>query len=114
MRKIKTATIAGYLCLIMTKDEIADQKRNVKAKALYERLFGRKWPKGWDIVWHVAGMTNYHDKRIYVCADSIRDKFDRETLLHELLHMHAPKMKHGPKFEATVRVLMKEAYGARK
>lgn len=92
-------------------DTKADKRRNQIVKALYFKLFGVKWPKGWDIKWHVQGLTSSVDKRIYMFAHSFKDPYDFVTLIHEMLHVNSPDMHHGKAFERKVRKLVKEAKG---
>lgn len=94
----------------MNKRDIeADKKRNKLCKKLYLRLFGRPFPKGWSIQWHIQGATDFHSQWIMMMADSIKDPWDLATLIHEFQHVNAPDMKHGKEFERQHRTLLKEA-----
>lgn len=90
----------------MTKSDLAEQKRFERAKSIYEKLFGRKWPDGWKIVWNVAGLCDHSSKTIWLSATSFRDKWDLETLIHEMVHLN-DELKHGPEFDAEVKRLVR-------
>ena len=61
------------------KDVEADKKRTALCKKLFKRLFGKPFPKGWTIHWHVNAMTSFHDEAIFMGADSLVDPYDLET-----------------------------------
>jgi hypothetical protein len=98
----------AYATQMNKADDLADKKRNKLCKQLYLYLFGKKWPKGWDIFWHIQGFCSFSDEAIYMSADNLRDPYDFNTLIHEFIHLNNPKMAHGKKFTALQRKLVRE------
>src|SRR5258708_1865812 len=91
------------------RDDLADKKRSKLCKNLYSHLFGKKFPKNWHIYWNVQGFCSFSDEAIYLSCGSMKDSFDFQTVIHELLHLAAPDLKHGKEFFRQLRLKVKEA-----
>lgn len=87
----------------------ADQKRNKTIRSMWKAISGKRWPKGWKVLWNCAGLTIPVNKTVYLSMASITDSWDLEVLCHELVHMEHPEWRHGRYFERRVREVQKEA-----
>lgn len=91
------------------RDVRADKSRNKMLRNLFQHLFSKKFPKGWEIYWNVQGFCSFNDQAIYLSCGSMRDSFDFNTVIHELLHLAEPELKHGKEFWKLLRLKTKEA-----
>lgn len=84
-------------------------------RRLYRQLYDEPWPSGWSVRWvgwmpNRLGVCDYSDREIRLsygdlgpgrkhnrCGEGIR------VLLHEVVHMRAPKLRHGREFARLVR-----------
>jgi hypothetical protein len=78
----------------------------------YRGLYGEPWPEGWSVQWERSlgrrrlGDCHWHWKRIRLSAAALaryQPAQAIETLIHEIVHMRNPKLRHGAEFQRLVR-----------
>jgi hypothetical protein len=87
----------------------------------YRDLYGEPWPEGWTVQWsrdvgrRSLGDCYWHLKRIRLSAANLSKYHPAqaiETLIHEIVHMRHPKLRHGVEFQRLVRQAYLRAGGS--
>jgi hypothetical protein len=85
----------------MSIDERLEAVETAKVILLYSLVFGRGWPKGWKIHWNVLGCCDEACKTIILNNQTLRE--EPYTVIHELVHLAYPRLRHGKRFDKLVR-----------
>lgn len=81
------------------------------ARAIYRFLFGEPWERGWTVYWspYIARASAFCVRECRFISISVADHYYEggldlmATLVHELLHVRYPDLRHGRKFNRMVR-----------